>query len=69
MPRIADNNKRTKHAGEIVFFNALIIDLRKWAIHHPNTAEFCAKITMERLDEATQMLTKLEQCKEQVNWK
>ena len=70
--RIADNNTRTRHSEEIAFLNALVIDLKKAVIKswgREKTFLDDKGITMDRLDEATRALDKLQQCKEVVNWK
>ena len=73
MTRIADNDKRTKHSEEIMFFNALVIDLKKAVIHRgpillweDNEFQTHPFLGLDRLEEATKHLAKLAECKEQV---
>lgn len=61
MTRIAPVTHRTKHQEELFFLNELIIDLKKMVLHLGH-----APIDMPRLEEATQIVTKLEQCKEEI---
>jgi len=63
--RIADDHGRAKHAAQIDFFNALIIDLKPLELDKPPREP----ITMARLEDATANLSILEQCREITHWK
>lgn len=69
MSRIAYNNTRYKHSEAILFFNRLIIDLKKARGKGlPRAYLATHNITEERLNEATRQLADLEKCKEVVRF-
>ncbi len=64
MSRIAERTTMGLHSEEIFFFNQLIIDLKKKQLGREYDP-----ITMERLEEATRMLSKLERCRVKVHFR
>jgi len=67
--RIADNNFITKHGPEIEVLNRLIIEMKKLANKSANGFIGNSPINMDRLNECTEAIGKIQQCKEQVRFK
>lgn len=67
----AKSNPTAKHSEEIAFLNALVIDLKMATKTHYDFRQIAIDygITPSRLDEATHIISKLEQHKEQVKFK
>ncbi|MGE4195950.1 MAG: hypothetical protein AB7G11_02345 [Phycisphaerales bacterium] len=62
--RIAEPTDMPKHHEAILFFNRLIIDLKKQAMNHPPTEP----ITMERLMEGSRHLDEVAACRDRTRF-